>query len=98
MNEEATVVENKTQQKNTNHLAVINTSCYVAGKKIVSENTLEVRSPYDQRLVGTVALANASHAEQAIEAALKGGLKLTRYDRFSILDKAFMKQAVHTMC
>lgn len=88
MNEEATVVENKGQQKNTNYLAVINTSCYVAGKKIISENTLEVRSPYDQRLVGTVALANASHAEQAIEAALKGGQKLTRYDRFSILDKA----------
>ena len=88
MNEEATVVENKGQQKNTNHLAVINTSCYVAGKKIISENTLEVRSPYDQRLVGTVALANASHAELAIEAALKGGQKLTRYDRFSILDKA----------
>lgn len=88
MNEEATVVENKGQQKNTNHLAVINTSCYVAGKKIISENTLEIRSPYDQRLVGTVALANASHAEQAIEAALKGGQKLTRYDRFSILDKA----------
>ncbi len=88
MNEEATVVENKSQQKNTNHLPVINTSCYVAGKKIVSENTLEVRSPYDKRLVGTVALANASHAEQAIEAALKGGPKLTRYDRFSILDKA----------
>ena len=88
MNEEATVVENKGQQKNTNYLAVINTSCYVAGKKIISENTLEVRSPYDQRLVGTVALANASHAELAIEAALKGGQKLTRYDRFSILDKA----------
>lgn len=88
MNEDATVVENKTQRKNTNHLAVVNTSCYVAGKKIESEKTLEVRSPYDKRLVGTVALANASHAEQAIEAALKGGLKLTRYDRFSILDKA----------
>ncbi len=88
MNEDATVVENKSEQKNTNHLAVINTSCYVAGKKIESEKTLEVRSPYDKRLVGTVALANASHAEQAIEAALKGGLKLTRYDRFSILDKA----------
>lgn len=88
MNEDATIVENKSQQKNTNHLPVISTSCYVAGKKIVSENTLEVRSPYDQRLVGTVALANASHAEQAIEVALKGGQKLTRYDRFSILDKA----------
>jgi aldehyde dehydrogenase (NAD+) len=88
MNEDATVVENKSQQNNTNHLPVINASCYVAGKKIESENILEVRSPYDQRLVGTVALANAAHAEQAVEAALKGGQKLTRYDRFSILDKA----------
>ncbi|MDB5276877.1 MAG: phnY [Ferruginibacter sp.] len=88
MNEDATVVENKSQQNNPNHLPVINARCYVAGKKIASENILEVRSPYDQRLVGTVALANASHAEQAIEAALKGGQKLTRYDRFSILDKA----------
>lgn len=73
---------------NNTILDVINTGCYVAGKKIESEKILEVRSPYDNRLVGTVALANATHAEQAIEAALKGGQKLTRYDRFSILDKA----------
>jgi aldehyde dehydrogenase (NAD+) len=81
-------VEKHPLAKNTNHIPVINSSCYVAGKKIESEKTLEVRSPYDNRLVGTVALASASHAEQAIEAALKGGQKLTRYDRFSILDKA----------
>ena len=73
---------------NNNILDVINTGCYVVGKKIESEKILEVRSPYDNRLVGTVALANATHAEQAIEGALKGGQKLTRYDRFSILDKA----------
>lgn len=73
---------------NNNILDVINTGCYVVGKKIESEKILEVRSPYDNRLVGTVALANAAHAEQAIEGALKGGQKLTRYDRFSILDKA----------
>lgn len=62
--------------------------CYVAGKKITTGNKLEVRSPYDRRLVGTVQLANAAHAEHAILAALKGGKKLTRYDRYSILEKA----------
>ncbi len=64
-----------------------NLSCYIAGKKIESSNSLEVRSPYDNRLVGTVALANASHTEEAIAAGLAGGKKLTRYDRYLILDK-----------
>ena len=72
----------------TNGHAVINLPCYVAGKPIDSTAVLEVRSPYDRRLVGTVALANASHAEQAIDAALKGGAKLNRYERYSILEKA----------
>jgi len=67
---------------------VINLSCYVAGKKIESGKVLEVRSPYDNRLVGTVSQADASHAEQAIEAALKGGKILSRYDRYNILEKA----------
>lgn len=63
-------------------------NCYVAGKKIVSSKKLEVRSPYDKRLVGTVQLADSTHAEAAIQAALAGGKKLTRYDRYSILEKA----------
>lgn len=64
-----------------------NLSCYVAGKPIVSSEVLEVRSPYDERLVGTVQLAAAAHAQEAIEAGLKGGVKLTRYQRYSILEK-----------
>ncbi|MBS1669591.1 MAG: phosphonoacetaldehyde dehydrogenase [Bacteroidetes bacterium] len=68
--------------------AVLHLSSYITGKAIEKGNLLEVRSPYDQRLVGTVKLANASDAQQAIELALKGGQRLTRYDRFSILDKA----------
>ena len=67
---------------------VIKLSCYVAGKKIESDKILEVRSPYDNRLVGTVSQADASHAEQAIEAGLKGGEILSRYDRYNILEKA----------
>jgi putative phosphonoacetaldehyde dehydrogenase len=88
MNDMSETVEKQNPPKSINHMPVINTGCYIAGKKIESENKLEVRSPYDKRLVGTVALANAADAEQAIAAALKGGQKLTRYDRFSILDKA----------
>ena len=42
-----------------------------------SDAVLEVKSPYDNRVVGTVTLATASHVEQAIAAALKGGKKLT---------------------
>lgn len=61
---------------------------YVAGKPVESNNLLEVKSPYDNRVVGTVTLANASDATAAIEAALQGGQKLNRYDRYSILDKA----------
>ena len=65
----------------------INLSSYVAGKQISSSNLLEVRSPYDHRLVGTVALANAGDTRNAIEAGLAGGKKLTRYERYLILDK-----------
>ena len=61
---------------------------YVAGTPVQNDSILEVKSPYDNRVVGTVTLANASHVEQAIQAGLKGGKALTRYDRFSILDKA----------
>lgn len=66
---------------------VLHAHCYVAGKAISSDQILEVKSPYDKRLVGTVALANSTHTHQAIEAALAGGKTLTRYERFSILEK-----------
>lgn len=66
----------------------MNAYSYVAGVPVQSDKLLEVRSPYDNRLVGTVTLSNSGDAERAIQAALKGGQKLTRYDRFSILDKA----------
>ncbi len=66
----------------------MNTTSYVAGNPVQSDKILQVKSPYDNRFVGTVTLANHTHVEKAIEAGLKGGRKLTRYDRFSILDKA----------
>lgn len=80
------VTEKKSSAANT--AAVLNLSCYIAGNPVESDKSLEVRSPYDNRLVGTVSLVNTSHTQQAIETALKGGQKLTRYDRYSILEKA----------
>ena len=67
--------------------AVLRLSCYIAGNPVKSDNVLEVRSPYDNRLVGTVTLADAKDTDDAIEAGLKGGMKLNRYERYSVLEK-----------
>jgi len=61
--------------------------CYVAGRKINTENKLSVNSPYDRRLIGTVTLAGIKETNEAVEAALKGGKTLNRYERYSVLDK-----------
>ncbi|WP_343304376.1 phosphonoacetaldehyde dehydrogenase [Chitinophaga niabensis] len=61
---------------------------YIAGTPLQSGALLEVKSPYDGRLVGTVTLGNRKDTEAAIAAGLKGGPLLTRYDRFAVLDKA----------
>lgn len=61
---------------------------YIAGTPLQSDVLLEVKSPYDGRLVGTVTLGDRTHTEAAIVAGLKGGPKLSRYERFAVLDKA----------
>lgn len=63
-------------------------SCYVAGEKVSSTKRLSVRSPYDGRLAGTVALAGRDDTEAAIQAALRGGATPNRFQRSEILDKA----------
>lgn len=68
--------------------AVLNLKSIIAGNTVQSDKLLQVRSPYDNRLVGTVTMANAGHVNQAIEIALKGGKKLTRHERYAILEKA----------
>ncbi len=62
--------------------------CLVAGRKTDSTNRLEVRSPYDGRLVGTVALARRTDTEAAIAGALAGGEAPSRYARSEVLDRA----------
>ena len=70
------------------HKEVNNATCYVAGKPVKGENILEVRSPYDGRLVGTVALADAAEAKAAIEVAINERVTLSKYERYAILDNA----------
>ena len=67
---------------------VIHATCYVAGKPVQGTGKLEVRSPYDKRLVGTVALAGANDTEAAVQAALNNKPVLSKYERYAILDKA----------
>lgn len=62
--------------------------CYTAGRKIESDHILPVHNPYNGDIVGTVSLAGKKESGEAVEAALKGGGKLTRYRRYEILDKA----------
>lgn len=63
-------------------------SCFVAGETVESEAELEVRNPYDGQPAGSVVLANQSHVERAIRAALEFQKLPTRFERSSILDRA----------
>src|SRR6266487_4255193 len=62
--------------------------CYVAGAPVTDSERLEVRNPYNNHVVGTVALATGAHTEAAIQAALAGRAALTRWQRSAILDRA----------
>jgi len=66
----------------------LNLSCLVAGKKSGTNQVLEVRSPYNKRLAGTVALAGSAQTEEAIKAALASREKPNRFERSEILNQA----------
>ncbi|MGJ7029553.1 phosphonoacetaldehyde dehydrogenase [Niabella hirudinis] len=65
----------------------IRATSYIAGEPVQNNRLLEVKSPYDGRLVGTVTTAGAADVEKAITRALATGTKLTRYERYQILEK-----------
>ncbi|WP_342328887.1 phosphonoacetaldehyde dehydrogenase [Pedobacter sp. FW305-3-2-15-E-R2A2] len=67
---------------------IIRLASLVAAQPVSSGKQLAVNSPYDGRLVGTVEMAGQSDTQHAIAIALKGGAVLSRYERYSILDKA----------
>lgn len=62
-------------------------SCFIGGAKAGGTATLTVRSPYDQREVGTVALCGRAETEAAIRACLSVSAPPSRYERSTILDR-----------
>jgi aldehyde dehydrogenase (NAD+) len=61
--------------------------CYVAGKP-AGETEYAVKSPYSGQVVGSVTTVGRAEVEQAIRAALSERPKLTRYQRYEILNRA----------
>ncbi|MBU3122424.1 phosphonoacetaldehyde dehydrogenase [Sinomicrobium weinanense] len=76
-----------TENKITDDKTVIQTCCYVAGNPVKGTGEMPVFHPYDNRQVGTVALASGKDVEAAIRSALSGGQVLSRYERYEILEK-----------
>jgi len=69
-------------------LTPVHLCCYVAGSPVQSEHKLSVHFPYDNQLAGTVTLCSGTDVEAAIRAPLEKPVKLSRYERHEILDKA----------
>jgi len=57
----------------------------IAGKKVDTQERIEVRDPYTGDVVGTVPKGTAQHARQAFAAGKAFKAKLTRYERQKIL-------------
>jgi len=69
---------------------IIKLSSLIAGKPVSSGNYLAVHNPYNGELVGTVETADLNDTNNAIETALKGGVLMTRFERYTVLEKARM--------
>jgi len=57
----------------------------IAGEKVATERSLEVRYPYTGEVIATVPMATVEHVRQAIGAARAFRSRLTRHDRYRIL-------------
>jgi acyl-CoA reductase-like NAD-dependent aldehyde dehydrogenase len=62
----------------------------IGGRRIVTDDVVEVRSPYDDRLIGTVPLGTESHIDDAVAVALDCHREgaLPTHERARILDDA----------
>jgi putative phosphonoacetaldehyde dehydrogenase len=57
----------------------------IAGRKVDAERVIEVRYPWDDRVIGTVPAGTAAHVREAFAIAEAYQPKLTRYERQRIL-------------
>ncbi len=67
---------------------IIREAMRIGGRKVSTDDVIEVRYPYTNEVIGTVPAGNAEHAREAFEIAAKYKPKLTRYERQQILFKA----------
>ncbi len=64
---------------------VIAETMRIAGRKVAAEAVFEVRNPWDNSLVGTVAAGRPEHVREAFSIAAGYRAKLTRHERQRIL-------------
>lgn len=67
---------------------VIKESMRINGRKVETQDVVEVRYPYTNDVIGTVPAGNSEHAREAFEVAANYRPTLTRYERQQILFKA----------
>ena len=65
--------------------AVRHEAMRIAGKRVETDEQIEVRNPYDGTVVGTVPAARPEHVREAFAKASAFKPKLTRYERQQIL-------------
>lgn len=63
-------------------------SCFVAGGPVQSTSTLSVKNPYNGEIVGTILTASRADVDRAIQIATESNLRLSRFTRYEILEKA----------
>lgn len=82
-------LENQTLSRiKADPLEPLHLHCYAVGERIKSNNRLNIYSPYDKRLVGTVTTVNKEDTISTIDLMLSQSVELTRYERSAILTKA----------
>ncbi|MEM7061158.1 MAG: phosphonoacetaldehyde dehydrogenase [Pseudomonadota bacterium] len=60
----------------------------IGGRKVTTDDVVEVRYPYTDQVIGTVPVGQAAHAAEAFEIAANYRPRLTRYERQQILFRA----------
>jgi aldehyde dehydrogenase (NAD+) len=67
----------------------IDLHCYIAGKSINGEARITIRSPYDNRVIGTLSTVKEADTLAAITAALVPKVIMSHFERYQVLDKAY---------
>ncbi len=72
----------------TRHDVPLHEAMRIAGERVETDGRVEVRYPYDERVVGSVPRGGPEHVRAAFAAAAAYRPRLTRYERQEILRRA----------